>query len=525
VKAQAQANPAVMLGFVSALQIIALAILVGIAYRDVLPALVLEWYEHENFSYGFLIPVIFGYLVWDRRDALKAMAKAWSPWGIASLGLAVLLGMLGQAMGEPFVSRVSLVMVIGALVHLFWGWQSVRCLTFPLAYLFLMVPPPYPIVKAVSYYLRMFDAAVAERLLPLAGVPVYRDAYFLQLPNITLEVADICSGIASLFAMVALGALYAYYLPVSHRGKLAVLTAALVLPIIANLFRIFLIGVSVYYYGPIMLRAFFHSFTGTFTFLLSLGMLLAFGEWLRRNRFFTIRQHDREVRRDARDTVPLHAGFDQRSESWISLPFSSAVIIFAMVLLASGWSGASNHKQPLPELERIPLRLGNYEANDGKPEDSYTDPNVEAAISRIYESSRAESVEVFVGYRSRQFGVERLRSPKLVFPEGWEYAATGGVTIPIIGSRNFDTVWIETRKGAARKVVLFWYQVRGLSLSSDLDNRLELLRGLLFHGRTDAAVVRLSTAVRDTETIEQAKQRLLSVSTLLHPELLRVMPN
>ena len=65
-------------------------------------------------------------------------------------------------------------------------------------------------------------------------------------------------------------------------AKIALLATVLIAPLIANLIRIILVAVSVYYYGPIMLQAFFHSFTGTFTFLLSLTMLLAIGEFVRR---------------------------------------------------------------------------------------------------------------------------------------------------------------------------------------------------------------------------------------------------
>ena len=523
-KVEVQTNAIATPGIITTLQVILVVVLVVVAYRDVLPPLVLEWYEHENFSYGFLIPVIFGYLVWDGRDAVKSITKEWSPWGIFSVGLALLMGVFGQVMGEPFVSRISFVLVIGSLVHLFWGWPSVRCLAFPLAYLFLMVPPPYPIVKAVSYYLKMVDASVAEVLLRLAGVPIYRDAYFLHLPNITLEVADICSGIASLFAMAALGILYAHYLPITRAGKLAVFVGALILPILANLFRILLVGVSVHHYGPVMLRAFFHSFTGTFTFLLSLALLLGFGEWIRR-RYGSIPQREAHrldgVQGAARD--PRADG--QKLGSWFSFPFCSAVIILAVSVLLSGWSRGPVREGPLPDLALISQRLGAYEARDGKGQGAYRDPYAEAAVSRLYQASPNEAIELFVGYRSRQFGVERLRSPKLVFPEGWEYASTGAVKIPLAGGQTIDSIWLETRSGNARKLVVFWYQVRGLAFASDIGNRIELFRGLLSQGRTDGAVVRLASPVGDRETIEQAKHRVLEFSTSLHPELIRLLPN
>ncbi|HEY3167376.1 MAG TPA: exosortase/archaeosortase family protein, partial [Candidatus Binatia bacterium] len=242
-----------------------LGLLAVLFHASIVRPLVTEWYEHENFSYGFLIPFVFAYLVLQRWHMLQREKIAPAIWGTAFLTGSIAVGLIGNALGEPFLSRLSLVATVAALVHVIGGWRIFRLLAFPLAYLLLMVPPPYGIVKQMSFYLKMFDAVVATGALQLIGVPVYRDSYFLNLPGITLEVADVCSGIASLFAMVALGTVYVYFLPARMRAKLAVLASVLIFPLIANLIRIILVGASVYYYGPVMLKAFFHTFTGTFT--------------------------------------------------------------------------------------------------------------------------------------------------------------------------------------------------------------------------------------------------------------------
>ena len=524
-KAEAQPNVLVPSGLVIAVQATVVAVLVISAYRDMFPSLVLEWYEHENFSYGFLIPVIFGYLVWEKRGVLAGLVAAWSPWGIASLGTALLVGIMGQTMGEPFLSRISFVLTLGALVHLFGGVTAVRSLAFPIAYLFLMVPPPYPIVKTVSYHLKMLDARIAELLLPLAGVPIYRDAYFLHLPNITLEVADVCSGIASLFAMAALGVLYAYHMPVNRWGKVLVVVAALILPIIANLFRILLIGVSVYYYGPVMLQAFFHSFTGTFTFLLSLAMTLAVGEWIRRLDAFAPTVQNSRRAEHARFAARARGSDSRQGASWLSYPFVGALGLLTATVLISGWSRVSAREAGLPDLSHIARTLGGYEAREADSEDLYRDPYAEAAISRLYRGTGPDEIELFVGYRQKQSGIERLRSPKLVFPTGWEYASRGPIEIALRNGETIEAIWVETRKGAARKLVVYWYRMRDRSFASDLGNRVELLRSLLFHGRTDGAVVRVATPVDESETMERAKQRLSAFAAVLHPEITRVLPN
>ena len=103
------------------------------------------------------------------------------------LGVALTFGLLGNSLGEPFVSRISVIFALAALLFVIAGLGHLCDLALPLMYLFLMVPPPYVLVKKLSYYLGMFDAIVTTEALQVIGVPVYRVSYFLNLPTITLE--------------------------------------------------------------------------------------------------------------------------------------------------------------------------------------------------------------------------------------------------------------------------------------------------------------------------------------------------
>jgi EpsI family protein len=493
-------------------------------YVSMVPPLVKEWYEHENFSYGFLIPFIFLYLLWEEREAFRDPLIGPSPWGALSFLGALSIGLLGKALGEPFVVRIAFVLTVASLVHVFWGWHCVKRLAFPLAYLFFMVPPPYVIVKEVSYYLKMSDAYIANVLAQAVGVPVYRDAYFLHLPSITLEVADVCSGIASLFAMLALGTIYVYYLPTRISMKFVVLIGAVFFPIMANLFRIFLVTVSVYYYGPIMLQAFFHHFTGTFTFLLSLLMFLSLGEivrWKYPKAPLSIRHQEAETK--VTSPADKIAG-GQAQTRGLALPVLGVVLVVGLVLYLLDSPALSRGQKFQIELAKISSAVGSYRVGSVIQSDSYADPRAEKTLSRLYESPKEEQIELFVGYSGRQFDENRLQSPKLVFPKGWEYASMEEMTIPIAGRRPFDAVGLVTKKSDAKKFVLFWYEVRGQSFASDFRNRIELIKGLALHGRTDGAVIRLATPIGEFESVEKAKDRLVSFAMGLYPEIAQVLP-
>lgn len=486
-------------------------------FQSVLRALVQEWHEHENFSYGFLIPIIFGYLVWDCREVFKHPLACPSAWGAMTFLGALLLGGLGRMLGEPFVSRVSFVIAVIGIFQLLWGSYVVKKLAFPLCYLFLMVPPPYVIVKAVSFHLRMFDATVSTRLVQAVGVPVYQDAHLMHLPDITLEVADVCSGIASLFAMIALGTIYVYYLPAKIGAKMLVMAGAIVCPLIANLIRLFLVTVSVYLWGPVMLGAFYHTFTGTFTFVLSLGMFLWLGEMARRKYPQATAQ-------------PNVVTFSQPREGMKGIRGRWATAVLLAASVGGGLVYAFNRpalptgRNPLVDLERIPTTLGTYTLAPEKPANPYSDRRADQSLSRLYISENFQ-VELFVGFSSRQQDENRLQSPKLVFPKNWEYAAMENVQVPLGAGRRIDAIGLLTKKNEDRQYVLFWYQVHGAAFASDFRNRIELMKNSLLRGRSDGGVIRIAASVARHEPVDQVRSRLVGFATQLHPELARTLPN
>lgn len=481
----------------------------------VIRPLVVEWYEHENFSYGFLIPFIFAYLVLQRRGELLRQPMVPALWGVILLIASISVGLIGAALGEPFLSRLSMVATLAALVSVIAGWKIFRLLIFPLAYLLLMVPPPYVIVKQVSYYLKMIDAAVATEVLQLIGVPVYRDFYYLNLPNITLEVADVCSGIASLFAMVALGIVYIHYLPARRGAKLGLMASLVIFPLVANLIRIILVAASVYYYGPIMLEAFFHQFTGTFTFLLALVMLLVVGEWLRRCYPAPAQLSQLAIPRDERTKF---------GDKVLSVPILLAAAVLSGGLYVSHSMTPPDFRELQGELE-IPKELGDFTRVSVNWVDPYTDQNAEKSLSWVYQSPRSPPIETFIGYRHTQYGIERLRSPKLVFPHGWEYAAMNRIEMKGTEMEwKIDAVWLLTKKNNLQRLVLYWYQLPGKAFSSELIFRWETVWRWMIHGRTDAAVVRLATDLDSSESVDLALQRLIAFSQQITPFVRLLVP-
>ncbi len=437
---------------------------------------------------------------------------------------ALILGLLGTAVGDLFTMRVSAVLAAAGLIHLFMGTRYLKALSFPLAYLSLMVPPPYLLVKQISYHLRMLDAFLAAGALQTFGVPVYRDAYFLHLPSISLEVADVCSGIASLFAMLALGMIYVHSLPVGWRSKAAVMMGVVVFPVAANVLRVFLVGFTVYYYGPIMLGAFFHRFSGTFTFGLALVTLISCGEFLRRK--WPGKVIETSAARGEETGVPSagNAGDEParvQPGQWV---FFLAVAVFAGSIYLSGHLSAQRRVSLNFDLRELPATLGSYVLSKANATEPYQDPNAENSLARFYDGPDHKQMELFIGYRGYQDGQNRLFSPKLVLPERWNFVWVESDRIAIPGFAPLTASWMLTQNGETQRLVLYWYQARGRSFASEISHRVDQLVSAFSSGRTDGAVVRIATPVSEDEKLENAKERIRKFVAYVYPHLARLLP-
>jgi exosortase len=245
-----------------------------VLYAPTVASMASEWSEFPSLSHGFAVPVISGYLLWRRRHLLALAPIKGSMVGLPVIGLALAMLVIGSLSGEPFVARISLPLVLLGAVLFLMGGQVTRKAWVAIGYLVFMIPLPYLTLKALTYESRLFDAGITARALGWLGVPVLRDGVMLHLPNMTLEVADDCSSVPAIAALLALGAAYSQIQarPTWVRGLLTL--AAAPLGLLSNIIRLIVTAVSAYYFGPIALNNVIHKFNGTSVFLATVLLLV-----------------------------------------------------------------------------------------------------------------------------------------------------------------------------------------------------------------------------------------------------------
>jgi exosortase len=243
-------------------------------YAPVVAGMAAEWSEFPSLSHGFAVPAIAAYLLWHRRRLLAEAPVKGSIIGLPLIIFALGMLVIGSLVGEPFVARLSLPLALFGTVLFLMGPRVTREAWLGIAYLAFMIPLPYVTLKALTYQSRLFDAGLTATALSWLSVPVLRDGVMLRLPNITLEVADDCSSVPAIAALLALGAAYSQMQVRPTWIRVALTLSAVPLALFSNIIRLIITSLGAYYLGPIALNNVIHKFNGTSVFLATVVLLV-----------------------------------------------------------------------------------------------------------------------------------------------------------------------------------------------------------------------------------------------------------
>jgi exosortase C (VPDSG-CTERM-specific) len=243
----------------------------------------------ELHSHVLLVPFISIYLLYVRRRELP-MSCQWS------FGWGVLLFLAGAAVlrlawidpentgRNDYISLTTLsficFLIAGAFAFLGRDW--VYAALFPMFFLVFMVPMPEAMANALETASKFASAEAANFFFEITGTPILREGLFFQLPDITIRVAQECSGIRSSWVLLITSFLAANLFLVSTWRRALLIVFVIPLGIVRNGFRVWTIGTLCIHFGPQMIHSVIHHRGGPLFFALSLIPLFLVLFWLRR---------------------------------------------------------------------------------------------------------------------------------------------------------------------------------------------------------------------------------------------------
>lgn len=211
--------------------------LILILYRETALAMVTIWYRSGTFTHGFVVLPIVLWLVWRKRAELVAMTPRASPYLIVPLACIALIWLLGDLVAINSVTQLAMVAMLVLAVPTILGVHVAAAIAFPLAFMFFAVP----IGEFVMPQLMDWTAEFTILALRASGIPVFREGLNFVIPSGHWSVVEACSGVRYLIASLTVGTLYAYLNYQSNLRRLLFIAVAILVPVIANWMRAYMI--------------------------------------------------------------------------------------------------------------------------------------------------------------------------------------------------------------------------------------------------------------------------------------------
>ncbi|TDX22239.1 VPLPA-CTERM-specific exosortase XrtD [Rhodovulum visakhapatnamense] len=500
----------------------------GIYFRTGIEALLTAWQTPE-YSHGPIIPVLSA---WMWLKELKAVPERPGPkpdrWpGVVLVTTALALGALGILSNIGDIAAYGIILWIGGMILISFGWQDGRKFWPPVLHLVYMLPLPATLYYKVTTSLQFISSELGAWFLHMLSIPVYLDGNIIDLGVTKLLVAEACSGLRYMFPIMS----FSYVFAVLYRGpkwhKAVLLISAVPIAIFMNSVRIALAGVIVQHFGLDWVEGFSHFFEGWVIFLACI--LILFGlAWL-----MLQFQPDHK---SLSETLDLDFSRVGEQVMRLRLVRPSAALIAAMAIVLAALAALSSlpergtHAPERDSFAMFPRTLGNWtqqgpqqrlerRIEQGLAADDYLQ-------TTIAEPSEEASVGLFMAWYNDQ-SKNGVHSPEVCLPgSGWEIAWLERIDIaPEIGAdRPFHMNRAIIQKGETKMMVYYWFQQRERRIALDYAAKFWLMADGVMTGRTDGALVRLTTLIGREETEADAERRLNSVLRPLQTTLPRFIP-
>jgi exosortase len=251
-----------------------------LCYAPVLARLTAQWWNDQDMGHGFFVPIVAGYIAWQRRDELLAAKPGRNWWGLALVIWGAFQLTVATLGAEIFLARTAFLFSLAGVILLLGGAARLRILAFPLFLLCFMVPIPAIIYNQVTFPLQVLASRVADWALTLLGIPVLREGNILELASQRLNVVEACSGIRSLLSLTFLSLVYAYFFDKRVWMRVTLFVATVPIAIVANASRVTLTAL-VSEHDPALAEGVFHYASGWVIFMVALALLVAFHRLLK----------------------------------------------------------------------------------------------------------------------------------------------------------------------------------------------------------------------------------------------------
>jgi exosortase D (VPLPA-CTERM-specific) len=502
-------------------QIAILALLFLAAYYVPLKSMATIWWNNEDYSYGFLIPIMSAYLLWEKRKIINRIPinPTWSVLPV--LVIFVLLSLYGILGSSGNISMPAVPILIILFVGFCFGIEIVKELIMPLGFLFLMVPVPAIFERYLGLHLKSISTNLGGAFIGLFNIPVFVSGNIIDLGVTQLQVVDACSGMRYIFPLLGVGILYAYFFERVMWKRILCVLVTLPMGVLFNALRIGITGILTNKFGAKVSQGFFHDFSGWVIFLFAIAMLFVF------SRLLSALSPKTSLSKRPFDPKPT-----PHSMAAGDVKTTRALLTASIILVCVAGLSLSTSALPAMNIQggidEFPLTIGKWRgSHEAVNPVIVKESGAEEAFSGYFRDGSGKTVSLYMGYRSTAFLANEnfFHSPTVCMPSsGWAEQDVKRRTIsdvPYFDKLSVMTMVIE--KEGIRQLVYFWFQTKDEATHDKNINRFHLSLHALRRDNTYDLFMRPITLIQSTEKIEDAEKRLDGFVREMMPILLQFL--
>ena len=500
-------------------------ILVFAAFLPPIQYMVHVWNTSEEYGYGYIIPFLSLFFLWQRRNDLSKVDFSFSYSGLFLIAFGGALNFLGELATTHALSQYGLVVTVHGIFLSVLGWRTYKIIMVPLAILFLMVPLPQFIYQTLSAKLQLVSSGIGVDVIRLFNISVFLEGNVIDLGSYKLQVVEACSGLRYLFPLVSLSFVAAYIYRGTLWKKTVIFLSSIPITIFMNSFRIGVIGVLVEYGGPEQAEGFLHYFEGWVVFMACIAILVL--EMAVLARMGSKKQSLAQVF-SIEFPGPIPADVQRQTRKIKSLSWTVPVLLAG---IAASSLYVQDRQNVIPErrvFAEFPLKIADWKGTTGTLEENILESlKTEDYIISDYINEKGGMVNFYVAYYADQAAGSAAHSPRACIPGGgW---LIKDLTVKTLDGVEFEGKPLKVnrlliKKGDYTQVVYYWFQQRGRDITNEWLVKWFLFWDAMTRNRTDGALVRLTAFVNPGEDQAAADARLVEFARVVNPYLSDYIP-
>lgn len=474
-------------------------------YWDTAVAMVNIWVRSETYTHAFVVPPISFWLIWRQRAQVLAEQPRASLLLAVPVVFTTFFWLLGELTAVNALTQFALVATLVLATMALLGIEVSKRIAFPLAFLFFAVP----IGDFMMPKLMDWTAAFTVLALRATGIPVYQEGLQFVISSGNWSVVEACSGIRYIIASVTVGTLFAYLNYVSLRRRLIFIAVAIIVPVIANWLRAYLIVMLGHLSGNKLAVGVDHLIYGWLFFGLVIMIMFMIGaRW----------SEEPAEQASAPETLSAEAPLPVRN-IWLT----TLVIAFLAIVGPLAYFAINKSDQAAPpRLQQLNLPVEWQETRpfaSWKP--AYANPSAELQIAL---ARQGKPVGLYIGYYRNQDYQRKLvtstNTLALSNDNVWSVVARQPVASHLNGLpptiQTAELLGKDTNP-ESRLLVWQWYWINGKLTSSDIEAKFHTALSRLSGRGDDSAVIMLYAPLESaSDTLPDfAAQAIAPINQLL----------